>query len=72
MKNGQELYKRIGKRETLSQRWNDLTDEERMAYTKIAEGVEVGVKRGETVREIAKYLMNYTKVKEIKQYENYI
>lgn len=66
MKNGLELYKRIGNRETLSQRWNDLTNEERMAYTKLAEGVEVSVKRGETVREIAKYLMQYTTVKEIK------
>lgn len=66
MKNGLELYKRIGNRETLSQRWNDLTNEERMAYTKLAEGVEVSVKRGETVREIAKYLMQYTTVKETK------
>lgn len=66
MKNGLELYKRIGNRETLSQRWNDLDDKERMAYTKLAEGVEVSVKRGETVREIAKYLMQYTTVKEIK------
>ena len=66
MKNGAELYKRIGRRETSSQRWNDLTDEERMAYTKLAEGVEVSVKQGETVREIAKYLMKYTTVKETK------
>jgi len=64
MKNGLELYKRIGKRETSSQRWNDLTDEERQAYTRLAEGVEAIVKRGESVRGIAKYLMQYTTIKQ--------
>lgn len=65
MKNGLELYERIGRRETSSQRWNDLTDEERLAYTKLAEGVEVVVKRGESVRDIAKYLMQYTTIKQL-------
>lgn len=66
MQNGAELYKRIGKRETLSHKWNDLPDSERLAFTKLAEGVEVSVKRGDSVREIAKYLMQYVKVKETK------
>ncbi len=66
MKNGLELYKRIGKRETTSQKWNDLSDNERLAYTRIAEGVEASIKRGESVREIAKYLMQYTTIKETK------
>lgn len=64
MKNGLELYKRIGKRETSSQKWNDLTDEERQAYTRLAEGVETIAKRGESVRGIAKYLMQYTAIKQ--------
>ena len=64
MKNGAELYKRIGKRETMAQRWNDLLDEERANYIKIAEGVEVSVKRGESVKDIAKYLMLYVSIKE--------
>lgn len=29
MKNGLDLYKRIGNRETYQQRWNDLPDKER-------------------------------------------
>lgn len=33
MKNGLELYKRIGNRETLPQRWNDLPDSERAKTT---------------------------------------
>ena len=65
MKNGAELYKRIGRRETASQRWNDLTDEERMAYTKLAEGCMALVKlHNVDERELAKYLMQYTTVKE--------
>ena len=63
MNNGLELYKRIGNRETASQKWNDLSDEERLNYIKIAEGVEVSVKRGESVKDIAKYLMLYVSIK---------
>ena len=33
-----DLYRRIGRRETASQKWNDLTDKERQAYTKLAQG----------------------------------
>ena len=33
MKNGLELYKRIGDRETLAQKWNDLSDNERAGMT---------------------------------------
>lgn len=67
MKNGAELYKRIGNRETLSQRWNDLDDKERMAYTKLAEGCMALVKlHNVEERELAKYLMQYTTVKETK------
>lgn len=63
MKNGLELYKRIGNRETTSQKWNDLSDEERLKYIRLAEGVEVSVKRGESVKDIAKYLMLYVSIK---------
>lgn len=65
MKNGAELYKRIGSRETSSQRWNDLTDEGRQAYTKLAQGCMALVKlHNVEERELAKYLMQYTTVKE--------
>ena len=61
-----ELYRRIGNRETTSHRWNDLTDEERQAYTKLAEGCIALVKLHDVeVRELAKYLMQYTTIKEI-------
>lgn len=67
MKNGQELYKRIGKRETSSQRWNDLTDDERLDYTRLAQGCIALIKiHGVEERELAKYLMQYITVKEIK------
>lgn len=62
-----ELYRRIGNRETASQRWNDLTGEERQAYAKLAQGCMALVKLhnvGE--RELAKYLMQYTTIKEPK------
>lgn len=63
MKNGLDLYKRIAERKTASQRWNDLTDEERMAYTKLAEGVIALVKlHNLEERELAKYLMQYTTI----------
>lgn len=62
-----ELYKRIGKRETASQKWNDLTDDERLAYTKLAQGVQALVKlHGVEERALAKYLMQYATIKEIK------
>lgn len=63
MKNELDLYKRIGRRETSSQKWNDLSDEERQGYTKLAEGCEAIIKRGTDVREVAKYLMQYTDIK---------
>lgn len=67
MKNGAELYKRIGNRETSSQRWNDLNDKERMAYIKLAEGCTALVKlHNVEERELAKYLMQYTTLKEIR------
>lgn len=57
------LYKKIGERETASQRWDDLTDEERMAYTKLAEGIIALVKlHNLEERELAKYLMQYTTI----------
>lgn len=63
MKNGLDLYKRIAERKTASQRWNDLTDEERMAYTKLAEGIIALVKlHNLEERELAKYLMQYTTI----------
>lgn len=66
MKNGLELYKRIGKRETASQKWNDLTDEERQAYTKLAQGCIALVKlHNAEERELAKYLMQYTTIKQL-------
>lgn len=62
-----ELYKRIGRRETSSQKWNDLTDKERQAYTKLAQGCIALVKlHGVEERNLAKYLMQYTTIKEIK------
>ena len=62
-----ELYRRIGRRETASQRWNDLTDEERQAYTKLAQGCIALVKLHDVEeRELAKYLMQYTTIKETK------
>ena len=39
-----DLYRRIGKRETASQKWNDLTDKERQAYTKLTQGCIAVVK----------------------------
>ncbi len=66
MNNGLELYKRIGRRETPSQRWNDLTDEERQAYTKLAQGCIALVKlHNVEERELAKYLMQYTTIKQL-------
>lgn len=66
MKNGLELYKRIGKRETSSQKWNDLTDEERQTYTKLAQGCIALVKlHNVEERELAKYLMQYTTIKQL-------
>lgn len=63
MKNGLELYKRIGNRETASQKWNDLSDEERQAYTKLAQGCIALVKlHNVEERELAKYLMQYTTI----------
>ena len=62
-----DLYRRIGKRETASQKWNDLTDKERQAYTKLAQGCIALVKlHGVEERKLAKYLMQYTTIKEIK------
>lgn len=64
MKNGLELYERVGRRETASQKWNDLTDEERQAYTKLAQGSIALVKlHNVEERELAKYLMQYTTIK---------
>lgn len=62
-----ELYRRIGRRETSSQEWNDLIDEERQAYTKLVQGCMALVKlHGVEERELAKYLMQYTTIKETK------
>lgn len=59
-----ELYKRIGNRETASQRWNDLTDNERLAYTKLAEGCVALVKLHDiSEHELAKYIMQYATMK---------
>ncbi len=64
MRNGLELYKRIGNRETASQKWNDLTDEERLAYTKLAEGCVALVKlHNASEHELAKYIMQYATIK---------
>lgn len=58
-----ELYRRIGNRETASQKWNDLSDEERQAYTKLAQGCIALVKlHNVEERELAKYLMQYTAI----------
>ena len=42
-----ELYRRIGNRETLAQRWNDLPDEERASTTfnewKLKQGKDYGI-----------------------------
>lgn len=66
--NGANLYKAIAKRETASQKWNDLTDEERLKYTRLAEGVEALVFLHKvSVQEVAKYLMQYVKFKELEQ-----
>lgn len=63
MKNGLDLYKRIAERKTASQRWNDLTDEERTVYTRLAEGIIALVKLHDiNERELAKYLMQYTTI----------
>lgn len=60
-----ELYRRIGNRETASQRWNDLSDEERLSYTRLAEGCVALIKlHNASERELAKYLMQYTAIKE--------
>lgn len=65
MADGVNIYKKIAERKTASQRWNDLTDEERLAYTRLAEGVIALVKlHGASERDVAKYLMQYVKVKE--------
>ena len=62
-----ELYKRIGRRETASQKWNDLPGEERQAYIKLAQGCMALVKLHDVEeRELAKYLMQYTTIKETK------
>lgn len=62
-----ELYKRIGRRETASHKWNDLTDDERLAYTRLAQGCIALVKlHNVEERELAKYLMQYTTIKETK------
>lgn len=64
-KNGLELYAKIGRRETLAQRWNDLTDEQRLNYTRLAQGCIALIKlHGVEERELVKYLMQYTTVKE--------
>lgn len=61
-----ELYRRIGKRETASQKWNDLSDNERQAYTKLAQGCIALVKlHNIEERELAKYLMQYVTIKEM-------
>lgn len=58
-----ELYRRIGNRETTSQKWNDLSNEERQAYTKLAQGCIALVKlHNVEERELAKYLMQYTAI----------
>lgn len=58
-----ELYRRIGNRETANQKWNDLSDEERQAYTKLAQGCIALVKlHNVEERELAKYLMQYTTI----------
>lgn len=65
MKNGLDLYKAISERKTASQRWNDLTDDERLRYTRLAEGVEALVFLHKvSVHELAKYLMQYVDFKE--------
>ena len=63
--NGAKLYKKIAKRETLSQKWNDLSDDERAMFYRLAQGVEAQIKlHNETTKNIAKYLMTYTTIKE--------
>ena len=59
-----ELYKRIGNRETPSQKWNDLTDGERLKFTRLAQGCIALVKiHNVNERELAKYLMQYVTIK---------
>lgn len=65
MADGVSIYKKIAERKTASQRWNDLTDGERLAYTRLAEGVKaLAVLHKASERDIAKYLMQYVKVNE--------
>lgn len=65
MQNGVKLYKTISERKTAAQRWNDLPDDERIKYTRLAEGVEALVFLHKVnVHELAKYLMQYVEFKE--------
>lgn len=65
MQSGLELYKAISERKTAAQRWNDLADDERIKYTRLAEGVEALVFLHKvSVHELAKYLMQYVDFKE--------
>lgn len=60
MKNGAELYKRIANRETSSQKWNDLSDDDRLKYYRLAQGVIAGVVlHHEDEHEMARYLSQY-------------
>ena len=62
--NGEKLYKKIAERKTLNQRWNDLPDSERLALYRLAQGVEALVRvHNAHTADIAKYLMQYVKVK---------
>lgn len=66
MKNGIELYKRIANRETSSQKWNDLSDDERLKYYRLAQGIIASVKlHHEDEKDIAKYLSQYVVFKEL-------
>lgn len=60
MKNGVELYKRIANRETTNQKWNDLSDEDRLKYYRIGQGIIASVKLHHAdENEIARYLSQY-------------
>lgn len=68
MKNGLELYKRIGRRETLAQRWNDLPDDERSKFEKLGQGVEAMAKlHNADAHKLALYLFQYVDIKQRRQ-----
>lgn len=59
------LYKQIAERKTPSQRWNDLSDDERLAYYRLAQGIYASVKLHHAdEKDVAKYLMQYATIKQ--------